>query len=1798
MPRIVLLIAMAVTVLAEPVQLFNGKDLSGWSATAHPQLWQVENGDIVGRWDKPDDLKAHSFLVHDRILDDFHLRFEVKLEDNVGNSGVQFRSKRLGAHNFQGYQADIGPGWWGKLYDEHGKGRGDELVLWKKSGEPFIKPSQWNVYEIIAVGNRIQTTINGNLSVDYTDDGSRATSGVIALQLHWGLRAKEIRFRNIELLPEPKVTAAVVNVSCAVLSPGQRAPLQLADLPYPIRTDVISEEQHTAKSQSKEGSFSAAQLRIGNVVSPILTAEQQLEQFELPDGFEIELVASERLGMRKIVDIAFDTRGRMWASTATEYPADSFDEKINFGQMLKRQGVKRSARVEALWRDGGVDQILIFDNPTAKRVKPPILFSEGHAMPMGVLPYQDGAIVIEGERLKYLADTNGDDRADEVTLLADGFGAQDTHTGAHGLKYMPGDWITIINGVLNWGDVVDASGTMTTFDRTGVAYIRPDGQDFHVVQKGFQNIWGFLLDVEGKTWMHEANNVGYPLAPFYEHFGVPMTTAKELLYRDYMTLYPPLGNVNLEGSSLSGLERSEDLVGGFPAEWQNYFFIAHPSPRKIHALSATQRPDQSYELKRGPDLLISKDPNFRPIDLEFGPDGCLYVVDWYNPVISHNEVQRDHPLRNKFHSRIWRIRHASQAKYPVPADLGKAATTALPGHLESGNAWELRSAWKEIAYRQDKSVLPAVKALVENTAKPARHRIHALWSMESLGAFDWTLWQKLLRDDSENVRAEALRSLRKLQPDLRVTFDALVALKTRETRFHVNKALFNYFVDATHLSADHIDWLMQWRRPAPKLGKKVIWHQVPAWADYPSSHYSDMVRIALEAQPAAVRAYVQDPARNGETKQFLTRSIIPRLASDGAAADPTNGLKPADLASPDVRKMVLAKLGGAPEQRLAVEYWKGLAPIEAVNQVINSDAISDTGVAQTLLATPVAKLGAAGLEDLASTTALIKALLFLQKRGANPRAWAPARSVYTGQFGARLGKAHPTLAPLLVRLGVDVPGMAETSPVHAVAWMRALDRPAPPNLVASFESIIAKADVARRTQFGAILAESPRAFTYLLNALGNAPKGYADLSFDFVSFLHERYDQTVASVPALKTQAAPGFAVLQKQLATAKAQELKKIDSERDRLMKVGQSLTAKPKSSAREEGKMLFKGLCLSCHQFGDEGAGIGPSLDGSENRALDALVTAVVDPDAASEANYRRVRVQLLDGTTREGLFRPDSNGGVSLYYMGGGKIDLAASDIAYIHSSVRSFMPSDLSSSLSDDQVANLLAYIKGPSVSVADAEKPSRPNVVIIFADDLGYGDVGCYGATKVQTPHIDRLAKEGRKFTDAHAAAAVCTPSRYALLTGRYAARENIFGPTGITAPLLVDPERTTVADIAKEAGYATGCIGKWHLGFGLKKTNDWKPPLKGPLLLGFDYYFGVPIVNSAPPYVYVENETIVKWDENDPIIYGKDQKTHTKYYDEKVMVRIGGAKAAHEHYVDELVGTTLAGKAVDWIREKAKADNPFFLYLATTNIHHPFTPAPRFQGTSQAGLYGDFIHELDWMVGEVMKQLDESGVADNTLVIFTSDNGGMLNRGGQAAWKKGHRLNGDLLGFKFDAWEGGHRVPFIVRWPGRVEPGSVSSSLISNVDFLATMAAITGRKLKANEGPDSFNLVPAFTSAVDTRVRDHLLISPFWKTHLSLRQDDWVYIPVPGNGGFRQTKVGDHGLGGPAAHLFTGQTHSDIKNGKLTATAPKAQLYNLAEDPFQKVNVIREHPERANLMKKELARVLAKPTAVHARKAP
>ena len=483
--------------------------------------------------------------------------------------------------------------------------------------------------------------------------------------------------------------------------------------------------------------------------------------------------------------------------------------------------------------------------------------------------------------------------------------------------------------------------------------------------------------------------------------------------------------------------------------------------------------------------------------------------------------------------------------------------------------------------------------------------------------------------------------------------------------------------------------------------------------------------------------------------------------------------------------------------------------------------------------------------------------------------------------------------------------------------------------------------------------------------------------------------------------------------------------------------------------------------------------------------------------------------------------------------------------------------------------LLVFLKGVLCSQAQ-----KPNVILINADDLGYGDLSCYGATKVKTPNIDRLAKEGMRFTDAHSASAVCSPSRYGLMTGQYPIRKNFWGPTPLTQELTIDPKQPTLASTLKSAGYATTAIGKWHLGFGKGRT-DWNKPLKpGPLEVGFDYYFGMPTVNSGPPFVYVENHSVVDYDPEDPFVMGKESATQ-KWPEKGGYRGIGGAKKAHLRYRDEYVGTTFAEKAVSWIKKHSERQKkqPFFMYLATTNIHHPFTPHPKFKGTSQCGLYGDFIHELDWIVGEVLKTLDELEIAGNTLVVFTSDNGGMLNVTGQKAWKAGHRLNGGLLGFKFGAWEGGHRVPFIARWPGKIPAGTESDALVSQIDLLPTFAALAGSKLPEDAVIDGVNQLPVFTNKAKTSQRELLVISPNSPKHLTIRKGDWVYVPDQDEGGFQGKEIGNHLLAGAAAQKLTKLVNSDVKDGEIREDAPPAQLYNLKDDPYQATNLHNERPE-------------------------
>src|SRR5450759_3568629 len=390
------------------------------------------------------------------------------------------------------------------------------------------------------------------------------------------------------------------------------------------------------------------------------------------------------------------------------------------------------------------------------------------------------------------------------------------------------------------------------------------------------------------------------------------------------------------------------------------------------------------------------------------------------------------------------------------------------------------------------------------------------------------------------------------------------------------------------------------------------------------------------------------------------------------------------------------------------------------------------------------------------------------------------------------------------------------------------------------------------------------------------------------------------------------------------------------------------------------------------------------------------------------------------------------------------------------------------------------LTGVAVAGFAEKQPQKPNIIIIYADDLGYGDVSSYGATKISTPNIDRLTKQGLRFTNAHCTSSTSTPSRYSLLTGEYAWRKKGTGVATGDAIAIIKPSRITIASIMKNAGYTTGVVGKWHLGLGPEGGADWNGEItSGPMDIGFDYNFIIPATGDRVPCVFVENRRVVGLDPNDPIKVsfkepilveptGKDHpellKMHPSHGHDMTIVngisRIGymsGGKSAL--WVDEDIADVITGKAVKFIENNK--NKPFFLYFSTHDIHVPRVPNQRFVGKSGMGPRGDAILQFDWAVGEIMKTLDNLKLSGNTIVILTSDNGPVVDDGykDQAVeLLNGHKPAGPLRGGKYSAFDGGTRVAFIVRWPGKIKPG-ISNALFSQIDLMASFASLTGQSL-------------------------------------------------------------------------------------------------------------------------------------------
>ncbi|WP_405563394.1 arylsulfatase [Polaribacter sp. Asnod6-C07] len=464
---------------------------------------------------------------------------------------------------------------------------------------------------------------------------------------------------------------------------------------------------------------------------------------------------------------------------------------------------------------------------------------------------------------------------------------------------------------------------------------------------------------------------------------------------------------------------------------------------------------------------------------------------------------------------------------------------------------------------------------------------------------------------------------------------------------------------------------------------------------------------------------------------------------------------------------------------------------------------------------------------------------------------------------------------------------------------------------------------------------------------------------------------------------------------------------------------------------------------------------------------------------------------------------------------------------------------------------------------------QPNIIYILADDLGYGDVQNYNPNgKIATPNLDQMAINGVKFTDAHTSSAVCTPTRYGILTGRYNWRSKLKSSViGGYSKSLIKQERVTVAEMLKTQGYNTAYIGKWHLGWdwalqdgqtsiNLKKIKvepkiDFKKPVtNGPTTHGFEYTFGFCGSLDMAPYVYIENDmpTMV------PTTYtaSKGQKFWRK-------------GLTSEDFVHQTVLQDLTDKAVQYIDSKAKDNKPFFLYFPLPAPHTPILPSEAFLGKSNTNMYGDFVMQVDDVVGQIRKELKRQGISENTLLVFTSDNGCSPKADFETLAKFNHNPSGVYRGHKADIFEGGHRVPFIIEWPAKAQKNKSTDKTICTTDFFATCAELTGHRIKDDEGVDSNSMLPLITKAKDIDIREYI-VSHSISGDFAIRKGDWKLITCPGSGGWSYPSP------------------KDIRKQKLDL--PKMQLYNLKDDIGETKNLIAVYPKKAEELKAALKKII------------
>jgi putative heme-binding domain-containing protein len=908
MSRLIFAFLFTTTVLhAERESLFNGKTLDGWEF--NPKIWRVEDGIITGG-STTEKIKHNDFISTKRSFQNFDLRLKIKCSGDpktgLINSGIQIRSVRVpGGHHMSGYQVDCGKGWFGKIYDEFRRNKVITEPLDAAALQEVVDVYGWNEYRILAEGPRIQVWINGVHAIDYTESNPNiALDGHIGPQVHGGgvclVQVKDVTIEELPSTPGAPTWKSLggIDAARAKVAPPKKA-------------------KAAPKKPKRDISYN-------DVQGQARTAAEQLKLFTVPEGYEIELVAQEdpESGIGKFISVYFDQQGRMWAQTGLEYPVDANENP---------------AAAEAVYARHGKDKILVYPREALNAPLPaggltdPTVFADGLAIPLGILPWGrgDSCYALHGHDLKLLHDTDEDGVADKHEIVLTGFGVQDSHLFPHQFTRAPGGWIWMAQGLFNNSAVKQpGSDEEIPWPKCSMARMRPDGGEFEVTSTGPNNIWGLAMTAEGETFIQEANDYGYPVMPFHEYAYYPGGMAG--LKKSYQPDFPAPANFRMGGTGLSGLALLENGPSVDP-EAAITMLIANPIISKVQTLAMfrTNPGDEDqgnitgWRLEQRPDFITCSDPFYRPVAMTQGPDGAVYIVDWYNKIISHNEVPRNHPDRDKTRGRIWRVKPKGLVS-EVP-DFTQMSNEELAAMLGQEPSAATHLAWQTLADRETESIPDSAKSFWAFDPEPRTERERIKTLGRALKSEGVSGVEKLLEYARPSLPGQSGASTRgKGMIPVRESYDREFERFLVRMFLERNPDLVNQFLDSEAADTLPIEArLLAALSLEPEASASRVAALLPQLDRVPNTE--EFLRLARHPEQPGVGEALQALIRNPATS-----IVVPtQLLSLRTSLDPA---KIAPLLSPAVPPMLAHR--DPPVRRLAFDLIAGFQLVDLEDELV------------------------------------------------------------------------------------------------------------------------------------------------------------------------------------------------------------------------------------------------------------------------------------------------------------------------------------------------------------------------------------------------------------------------------------------------------------------------------------------------------------------------------------------------------------------------------------------------------------------------------------------------------------------------------------------------------------------------------------------------------------------------------------------------------------------------------------------------------------------------------------------------